>query len=71
MLPCRRNVVSLQQIILDYNYNTTSMEDNFDFDTFAVNIDSDCVTDDFDNYDLYGERMEETNDTFGDNLEFE
>lgn len=27
------------------------------FEEYSVNVDSDCVTDDFDNYDLYGERM--------------
>lgn len=47
------------------------MEDDFNFDDFATNIDSDCVTEDFDNYDLYGEIIDKSEDDFGDNLEFE
>lgn len=44
---------------------------NDDFDTFAINIDSDCVTDDFDNYDLYGDKVEESDEGFGDDLKLE
>ena len=42
-----------------------------EFDAFAIDIDSDCVTDDFDNYDLYGDRTEESDKTFGDDLKLE
>lgn len=45
------------------------MEEDFNFEAFAVNVDSDCVTDDFDEYDLYGERMEENeSNSDADNL---
>lgn len=44
------------------------MEEDFNFEAFAVNIDSDCISDDFDDYDLFGERMEEERDNFGDNI---
>ena len=46
-----------------------SMDD--DFDTYMIQVDSDCVSSDFDDYDLYGEIMEESEDSFGDNLELE
>lgn len=46
-----------------------SMDD--DFDAYMIQVDSDCVSSDFDDYDLYGEIMEESEDSFGDNLEFE
>lgn len=39
-----------------------------DFD-YAIEIDSDVLTQDVDDYDLYGERMEkESDDTFGNDL---
>ena len=43
------------------------------FDDYAVDIDSDCLHNDFDDYDLYGERMEENEhqDGYGDDIEFE
>lgn len=44
------------------------MEDDFNFEAFAVGIDSDCISNDFDDYDLFGERIEEDRDSFGDNL---
>lgn len=44
---------------------------NDDFDIFAIDIDSDCVTDDFDNYDLYGDKVEESDEAFGDDLKLE
>ena len=45
------------------------MED--DFDVYKVQVDSDCVSSDFDDYDLYGEIMEESDDDFGDDFELE
>lgn len=43
-----------------------------DFDDYAVNIDSECLHQDFDDVDLYGEKLEESADTdFGDNLQLE
>ena len=40
-----------------------------EFDNFAVNIDAECASQDFDDVDLYGEIMiEDDNDS---NLEFE
>ena len=47
------------------------MEEDFNFDMFSVNVDSDCVTEDFDNYDLYGEIMEDNDFDYGDNIKFE
>ena len=48
------------------------MEDNFDFEAFSVNVDSDCVINDFDDYDLYGEIMEgNNNDDYGNDIKFE
>ena len=47
------------------------MEEDFNFEAFSVNVDSDCITKDFDDYDLYGEIMEESNDNYGDNIKFE
>lgn len=40
-------------------------------DDYGISIDSDCYSNDFDDYDLYGERMEESDDDFGDGIEFE
>lgn len=45
------------------------MEDNFD--DYKVQVDSDCINSDFDDYDLYGEIMEESNDDFGGEFELE
>ena len=45
------------------------MEDNFA--DYQVQVDSDCIRSDFDDYDLYGEIMEEEDNTFGDELELE
>lgn len=40
-----------------------------EFDNYAIDIDGDCLSNDFDDYDLYGERMEEdSSDDFGNNL---
>lgn len=48
------------------------MEDDFDFKTFSVDVDSDCITNDFDDYDLYGEIMEDNNnDDYGNDIKFE
>lgn len=33
------------------------MDNLDDFDLYAVEVDGDCVNNDFDDYDLYGERM--------------
>lgn len=45
------------------------MED--DFNAYKIQVDSDCISSDFDDYDLYGEIMEESDDDFGDDFEFE
>ena len=43
-----------------------------EFDAYAINIDSDCLHQDFDDVDLYGEKYEEsTNDKFGDDIDFD
>lgn len=41
------------------------------FDDVAINIDTDCLSSDFDSYDLYGERLEESDDNYGNNIQFE
>lgn len=47
------------------------MEDNFD--EFSVLIESDVLSQDFDDVDLYGDKTEEeeNNDGYGDNIQFE
>ena len=48
------------------------MEDDFEFRAFSVDVDSDCVTNDFDDYDLYGEIIEgNNNDDYGNDIKFE
>lgn len=47
------------------------MKEDFNFDMFSVNVDSDCINEDFDNYDLYGEIMEDNDSDYGDNIKFE
>lgn len=48
------------------------MEDNFNFEAFSVDVDSDCITNDFDDYDLYGEIMEDnSNNDYGNDIKFE
>lgn len=43
-----------------------------DFDDYAVDIDSECLHQDFDDIDLYGEKLEESiDDNFGDEFELE
>ena len=47
------------------------MENNFD--EFSVLIESDVLSQDFDDVDLYGDKIEEEedNDEYGDNIQFE
>lgn len=46
------------------------MEDKFD--DFAVLIESDVLSQDFDDVDLYGDKYEEEeNDGYGDNIQYE
>ena len=46
------------------------MEDNFN--DFSISIESDVVSQDFDDVDLYGDKTEEKNtDGYGDNIQFE
>ena len=47
------------------------MESNFD--EFSVLIESDVLSQDFDDIDLYGDKIEEEedNDGYGDNIQFE
>ena len=48
------------------------MKEDSNFEDFSVNVDSDCITEDFDNYDLYGEIMEGDNyDDYSNDIEFE
>ena len=46
------------------------MEDNFD--EFSVLIESDVLSQDFDDVDLYGDKIEEEDsDEYSDNIQFE
>lgn len=46
------------------------MEDNFD--NYAISIDEDVLSQDFDTVDLYGDKpLEENTDNFGEQIEFE
>ncbi len=46
------------------------MEDNFD--EFAVPIESDVLSQDFDDVDLYGDKIEEEeNDEYGNDIQYE
>lgn len=43
-----------------------------DFDIYSVDIDSECLHQDFDDVDLYGQKMiEDESDEFSDNIEYE
>lgn len=42
-----------------------------ELDDYSILIDSDCLNQDFDDYDLYGERIIESDDSFGDDIQFE
>lgn len=44
-----------------------------DFDSFAINIDSDVLSQDFDDVDLYGDKYEEddNSNTFGNEIQYE
>lgn len=38
------------------------------FNDYAINVDAECINQDFDDVDLFGELEETSNDTFGDDL---
>lgn len=40
-----------------------------DFDNYCVDIDAECLHQDFDDVDLFGEKIEETSDNFGNELQ--
>lgn len=49
-----------------------SIDDEKVYDDFGIPVDSYCVDNDVDTYDLYGERTEdESQDDFGDDLELD
>lgn len=41
------------------------------FDAYGIQMDGDCLHQDFDDYDLYGERMISDEDDYGNDIEFE
>lgn len=42
------------------------------FDDYAIQIDAECLHQDFDDVDLYGTKTEQdSDDNFGDDIEFE
>lgn len=42
-----------------------------DFDNFSVEIDTDCLHQDFDDYDLFGEIMETNDNNIGEDICYE
>ena len=66
-LPLRRN----DYICIKFTNNIIIIFMEDDFDAYKIQVDSDCVSSDFDDYDLYGEIMEESDDDFGDDFELE
>lgn len=43
-----------------------------DFEDYAINVDSECLDQDFDDVDLFGEKLEDTSDdNFGSELELD
>lgn len=51
--------------------NINKCSDMINFDDYSIQIDNECLHQDFDDVDLYGERYEEsTSDSFGDDIEF-
>lgn len=42
---------------------------DIEFDDYAINIDAECLHQDFDDVDLFGEKMEETSDNFGNDIQ--
>ena len=39
------------------------------FDDYAISIDNECLHQDFDDVDLFGEKLEETSDNFGNDIQ--
>lgn len=43
-----------------------------EFETYGINMDSECLHQDFDDIDLYGNKtIEDNDDSYGDNLKLE
>ena len=55
--------------ILFYNMNEDNFIDEFTLD--EVEVDNDCISDDIDDYDLYGQRMVGNDKESDTNIEFE
>lgn len=52
--------------------NTIDNHSDDHFDDYSVDIESDVLSQDFDDYDLYGNRIiEGEDDSFGDEIEYE
>lgn len=63
-------IIFLLFIITFVKLNFTDMKDNFD--NFAVPIESDVLSQDFDDVDLYGDKYEEEDsDGYGDDIQYE
>lgn len=42
------------------------------FNDYAINVDAECINQDFDDVDLYGNKYEEEeNDRYGDDIQYE
>ena len=68
MLKCRQFIVSINiYIIFAQIFNKCNNIE--DFENYAVDMDSDCLHQDFDDIDLYGNKsIDDSDDNYGDNL---
>lgn len=62
-------IISIITIFVQNNINIKYMDD---FDYYCVDMDSECLNQDFDDVDLFGEKLiEDTDDGFGDDIQYE
>lgn len=65
----RRELFAYPQYSIIFAINIIDMTITDDFDLYAVPMDGECLTQDFDDVDLYGEKLEEdSEDEFADGL---
>lgn len=65
----RRELFAYPQYSIIFAINIIDMAITDDFDLYTVPMDGECLTQDFDDVDLYGEKLEEdSDDEFADSL---
>lgn len=70
MLNLFNNIILYDYFVIFVKSNITIMEDNFD--DYAISIENDVLSNDFDDIDLYGDKIvEEDTDNFGEEIKFE